>query len=60
MLLLNKTIVITEKNKINQLVILWRGIHMKIQSEANFTVFEATSMIVGHSIGTGIIAVPFF
>ncbi|MCT4685917.1 aromatic amino acid transport family protein [Vallitalea sp.] len=32
---------------------------MKIQSEANFTVFEATSMIVGHSIGTGIIAVPF-
>lgn len=32
---------------------------MKIQSEANFTVFEATSMIVGHSIGTGIIAVPY-
>lgn len=32
---------------------------MKIQSEADFTVFEATSMIVGHSIGTGIIAVPF-
>lgn len=32
---------------------------MKIQSEANFTLFEATSMIVGHSIGTGIIAVPF-
>ncbi|WBW95031.1 aromatic amino acid transport family protein [Oceanirhabdus sp. W0125-5] len=32
---------------------------MKIQSEAKFTVFEATSMIVGHSIGTGIIAVPY-
>jgi len=32
---------------------------MKIQSEANFTVFEATSMIIGNSIGTGIIAVPF-
>jgi amino acid permease len=32
---------------------------MKIHSEAEFTVFEATSMIVGHSIGTGIIAVPF-
>ncbi len=32
---------------------------MRIQSEANFTVFEATSMIVGHSIGTGIIAVPY-
>lgn len=32
---------------------------MKIESEANFTVWEATSMIIGHSIGTGIIAVPF-
>ncbi|MCT4596913.1 MAG: hypothetical protein N4A50_03415 [Vallitalea sp.] len=32
---------------------------MKIQSEAKFTMFEAISMIVGHSIGTGIIAVPF-
>jgi amino acid permease len=32
---------------------------MKIQSEADFTIFEATCMIVGHSIGTGIIAVPF-
>ncbi|MGH4124759.1 MAG: aromatic amino acid transport family protein [Clostridium sp.] len=32
---------------------------MKIQSEANFTLFEAISMIVGNSIGTGIIAVPY-
>lgn len=32
---------------------------MKIESEANFTLFEAISMIVGHSIGTGIIAVPY-
>lgn len=32
---------------------------MQIKSEAKFTVFEATSMIVGNSIGTGIIAVPF-
>ncbi|GKX27645.1 hypothetical protein SH1V18_01250 [Vallitalea longa] len=32
---------------------------MKIKSEADFTVYEATSMIVGHSIGTGIIAVPY-
>lgn len=30
-----------------------------IKSEANLTTFEAISMIVGHSIGTGIIAVPF-
>lgn len=32
---------------------------MQIKSEAKFTVFEATSMIVGNSIGTGIIAVPY-
>ncbi len=32
---------------------------MKIKSEAKFTVFEAVSMIVGNSIGTGIVAVPF-
>lgn len=32
---------------------------MKIESEANFTMFESISMIVGHSIGTGIIAVPY-
>lgn len=32
---------------------------MKIQSEAKLTTFEATCMIVGHSIGTGIIAVPY-
>lgn len=32
---------------------------MKIQSEAKFTMFEAISMIVGNSIGTGIIAVPY-
>ena len=31
---------------------------MKISSEARFTTFEAVSMIVGNSIGTGIIAVP--
>ena len=32
---------------------------MKINSEARFTTFEAVSMIVGNSIGTGIIAVPY-
>lgn len=32
---------------------------MKIKSEARFTTFEAVSMIVGNSIGTGIIAVPY-
>ncbi|WP_373898676.1 aromatic amino acid transport family protein [Haloimpatiens sp. FM7315] len=32
---------------------------MKIDSEAEFTMFEAISMIVGNSIGTGIIAVPY-
>lgn len=32
---------------------------MKISSEARFTTFEAISMIVGNSIGTGIIAVPY-
>lgn len=32
---------------------------MKIQSEAKFTLAESISMIVGNSIGTGIIAVPF-
>ncbi len=32
---------------------------MEIKSEAKLTTFEATSIIVGHSIGTGIIAVPF-
>jgi ferrous iron transport protein B len=30
-----------------------------IQSEAHLTTFEAISMIVGNSIGTGIIAVPY-
>ncbi len=32
---------------------------MKIASEAKLTTFEAISMIVGNSIGTGIIAVPY-
>ena len=32
---------------------------MTIKSEANLTTFEAISMIVGNSIGTGIIAVPY-
>ena len=32
---------------------------MGIQSEAKLTTFEAISMIVGNSIGTGIIAVPY-
>lgn len=32
---------------------------MEIKSEAKLTTFEAISMIVGNSIGTGIIAVPF-
>ena len=31
----------------------------KINSEAQLTTFEAVSMIVGNSIGTGIIAVPY-
>ena len=33
--------------------------HMAIKSEAKLTTFEAISMIVGNSIGTGIIAVPY-
>ena len=32
---------------------------MGIKSEAKLTTFEAISMIVGNSIGTGIIAVPY-
>ena len=32
---------------------------MEIKSEAKLTTFEAISMIVGNSIGTGIIAVPY-
>ena len=32
---------------------------MSIKSEAKLTTFEAISMIVGNSIGTGIIAVPY-
>lgn len=32
---------------------------MKIESEAKLTTFETTCIIVGHSIGTGIIAVPY-
>lgn len=32
---------------------------MNIQSEAKLTMFESISMIVGNSIGTGIIAVPY-
>lgn len=32
---------------------------MEIQSEAKLTTFEAICMIVGNSIGTGIIAVPY-
>lgn len=32
---------------------------MKIESEARLTTFEAVCMIVGNSIGTGIIAVPY-
>lgn len=32
---------------------------MEINSEAKLTTFEAISMIVGNSIGTGIIAVPY-
>lgn len=32
---------------------------MEIKSEARLTTFEAISMIVGNSIGTGIIAVPY-
>ena len=31
----------------------------KMNSEAQLTTFEAISMIVGNSIGTGIIAVPY-
>ena len=32
---------------------------MEMKSEARLTTFEAISMIVGNSIGTGIIAVPY-
>ena len=34
-------------------------LRMEIKTEAKFTTFEAISMIVGNSIGTGIIAVPY-
>lgn len=32
---------------------------MKIRSESKLTFFEATSIIVGHGVGSGILAVPF-
>ena len=32
---------------------------MKIKSEAKFTFWEATSIIVGHGVGSGILAVPY-
>ena len=32
---------------------------MKIETEANLSVWEATSIIIGHSIGGGIMAVPY-
>ena len=31
----------------------------KIESEANLTFMEATSIIVGHGVGSGVLAVPF-
>lgn len=36
-----------------------KGVNKKMNSEAQLTTFEAISMIVGNSIGTGIIAVPY-
>lgn len=36
-----------------------KGMNKKMNSEAQLTTFEAISMIVGNSIGTGIIAVPY-
>lgn len=30
-----------------------------IQGESKLTVFEATSIIVGHGVGSGILSVPF-
>ena len=36
-----------------------KDMNKKMNSEAQFTTFEAISMIVGNSIGTGIIAVPY-
>lgn len=36
-----------------------KDVNKKMNSEAQLTTFEAISMIVGNSIGTGIIAVPY-
>lgn len=36
-----------------------KDMNKKMNSEAQLTTFEAISMIVGNSIGTGIIAVPY-
>lgn len=46
---------------IKHLIFYQGGLPMSqpIQSEAHLTTFEAISMIVGNSIGTGIIAVPY-
>jgi amino acid permease len=30
-----------------------------IESESRLTLFEATSIIVGHGVGSGILAVPY-
>ena len=32
----------------------------EIHGEAELTFFEATSIIVGHGVGSGILSVPFF
>lgn len=34
--------------------------HPHLESESRFTFFEATSVIIGHGVGAGILSVPFF
>ena len=38
---------------------IWEVTMKKIQGESRLTFFEATSIIVGHGVGSGILSVPF-
>lgn len=51
--------VVSCKNAIKEMNEKEKDMDKKMNSEAQLTTFEAISMIVGNSIGTGIIAVPY-
>ena len=36
-----------------------KNYNMEIKSEAKLTFFEATSIIIGHGVGAGILSVPY-